>query len=195
MSPLWSIAALLIQRYAESGAYVPCWNTDGLPPESRSSYQRMPVDEPAVTECVTTSDSWSLNLRYASRNISRSASESSCVVVPDCGMQVPPPHASANDVTDKVVGPVNVELAGVTQSTWNFHVASCVDVVPMETWTFDSPAGGAVEPSRSDGSTPPNDVLVEKHCCDAAWPSSIFDRSMAHDSAPANELPANMLYV
>src|SRR3954447_17779018 len=126
MSPLWSIAALPIQRYDVSGAYVPCWNTLGLPRASRSSYQRMPVDVPAVTACVMTSDSWSLKRRYASRYMSRSASVSSWVVVPDCGTQVPPPQARANDATVTLVGPVNVELDGVVQSTWNFQVASVV---------------------------------------------------------------------
>src|SRR5215472_6000093 len=94
MSPDWSIAMLGIQRNVASGAYVPCWNTVGDPPLSRSSYQRTPTDEPLVTLCAATSDSWSPKFRYARRYISRSPSESSCVDVPDCGTQVPLlPHA------------------------------------------------------------------------------------------------------
>ena len=40
--------------------------------------------------------------------MSRSASESSWVVVPDCGMQVPPAHASLKAAVASVVGPVKV---------------------------------------------------------------------------------------
>src|ERR671936_1256567 len=105
MSPLWSIATLPIQRYAESGAYVPCWYTVGEPFGLRNSYQRVPTELPAVTAWLTTSDSWSPNFRYASRYIKRSASESSLCVVPDCGMQVPPPlHAGENAATGIDVG-------------------------------------------------------------------------------------------
>src|SRR3954470_7386956 len=121
MSPLPSIAPLLIQRNAASGAYVPCWKTVGVAFGLRSSYHRAPVELPATTLCETTSDSWSPKFRYAKRYISRSASESSCCVVPDCGMHVPPPQAGENDATGIVAGPVNVVLAGVAQSTWNFQ--------------------------------------------------------------------------
>src|SRR5437764_3111578 len=118
MSPLWSIAALPIQRYAPSGAYVPCWYTVGVVFGLRSSYQRTPTELPATTLWSTTRDSWSPKLRYASRYISRSASESSCWVVPDCGMHVPPPlHAGENEATAIVVGPVRVVAAGFAQST------------------------------------------------------------------------------
>src|SRR4051812_6931906 len=97
MSPFPSIAALPIQREVPSfGAYVPCWKTvgaDGV----RISYQRTPVAVPAVTLWLTTSASWSPKLRYASRYIRRSASESSFWVVPPCGMHVPPKlHAPVN---------------------------------------------------------------------------------------------------
>src|SRR2546423_6304805 len=112
-SPLRSIATLPIQRYAESGAYVPCWYTVGVPFGLRSSYQRMPTELPAVTEWSTTSDSWSPKLRYARRYINRSARESSCCDVPDCGMHVPPAlHAAENAATGIDVGPVNDEFAG-----------------------------------------------------------------------------------
>src|SRR5919202_2955849 len=109
MLPSLSIATLGIHRYAASGAYVPCWYTVGVAFGLRSSYQRTPTELPAVTLWSTTSDSWSPKFRYASRYIKRSASESSCVVVPDCGMHVPPPlHAAEKAATGIVVGPVNV---------------------------------------------------------------------------------------
>ncbi len=53
--------------------------------------------------------------------MSRSASESSCCVVPGCGMQVPPPQAGVKAAPVIFVGPVRVELAGLVQSTWNFQ--------------------------------------------------------------------------
>src|SRR3954454_1096085 len=175
MSPLPSIAPLLIQRNPASGAYVPCWKTVGVAFGLRSSYQRIPVELPAVTLCVTTSDSWSPKLRYANRYISRSASESSCWVVPLCGMHVPPAQAGENDATGIIVGPVRAEFAGVAQSTWNFQSSRLL--VPKLAMKFGDPAGGAFGPSRSDGRRPPNVVLRVKHCCVAAAPVSIFARS------------------
>src|SRR2546429_2529403 len=61
-----------IQRYCESGEKVPCWKTVGVAFGLRISYHRTPTLLPAVTEWLTTSDSWSPKFRYASRNISRS---------------------------------------------------------------------------------------------------------------------------
>src|ERR1043166_6649231 len=114
MSPTWSIAIEPIQRYAESGAYVPCWNTVGVPFGLRNSYQRMPTELPAVTLWSTTSDSWSPKFLYASRYISLSASESSLFVVPDCAMHAPPPlQAGENAATGTDVGPVMLVFAGV----------------------------------------------------------------------------------
>jgi hypothetical protein len=63
--------------------------------------------------------------------MSRSASESSFCVVPDCGIQVPPPHAGENAATEIVVGPVSVVFVVVVQSTWNFQ--SCRLFVPKPT--------------------------------------------------------------
>src|SRR5215469_16497716 len=100
MSPNLSIAMLPIHREFALGANVPCWNTVGVPLGLRTSYQRTPVtDFPptvTVTEWLTTSASCpSLNLRQASRYISRSASESSLLRVLRWGMQVPPPEHAA----------------------------------------------------------------------------------------------------
>src|SRR5260221_14603968 len=74
----------------------------------------------------------------------RSASESSCVVVPDCGMQVPPPQSVENAATGMTVGPVKVELAGVAKSTWNLKRIRLLD--PKNTREFGPPAGGAAVP-------------------------------------------------
>ena len=106
-----------IQRYCESGEKVPCWKTVGVAFGLRISYHRTPTLLPAVTEWLTTSDSWSPKFRYASRNIRRSLRESSCCVVPGWGMHVPPPQASLKGATGIAVGPVKVEFAGVVKST------------------------------------------------------------------------------
>src|SRR5260221_14691090 len=92
ISPTLSNAILPIQRELEWGESVPCWNTDRVPVgsglrETRSSYQRTPVTEVRfsplpLTEWLPTSNSTPARLRYASRYISRSASESSLLVVP-----------------------------------------------------------------------------------------------------------------
>src|SRR5256884_458359 len=99
-----------IQRYCESGEKVPCWKTVGVAFGLRISYHRTPTLLPAVTEWLTTSDSWSPKFRYASRNISRSPRESSCCIVPGWGMHVPRPQASLKDATGIAVGPVKVEF-------------------------------------------------------------------------------------
>ena len=65
--------------------------------------------------------------------MSRSASESSFCVVPLCGMQVPPLHASVKAAVASAVGPVRVVFAGVTQSTWNFQKASSFAAAPRLT--------------------------------------------------------------
>src|SRR6266478_925971 len=110
---------LPIQRQFESGANVPCWASAGVPLGFWISYQRMPPPLLTDTAWFTTRDSCVPKLRYASRYISRSASESSCCVVPGCGTQVPPLHSGLNAATLITVGPVKVEFAGVAKSTWN----------------------------------------------------------------------------
>ena len=70
-----------------------------------------------------------------------------------------------------LVGPVSVVFAVLAQSTWNFQRFS--EFVPKFSMTFGAPAGGAVEPSRSDGSTPPKLDDSWKHCCVAAAPVNI----------------------
>src|SRR3954467_13976286 len=105
----------------------------------------------------------------------RSASESSLFVVPDCGMHATPPHAGENAAVVRLVGPVIDVFAVVVQSTWNFH--TCSAFVPKLSRQFGRPAGGAVGPSRSDGSRLPNVVLSVTHCCVAACAAIIFARS------------------
>src|SRR5205807_1699792 len=127
---------------AASGAYVPDWNSVGVAFGLRISYQRTPTELPAVTLWLVTRLSWSPKLRYCSRYIMRSASESSCCVVPLWGMQVPPLQASAKAGTVISVGPEKVELAGVVQSTWNFHSARWVVSAPMPRTNSGSPDAG-----------------------------------------------------
>src|ERR1041385_3170558 len=191
MSPDWSIAMLGMNRNVASGANVPCWKTAGEPPLMRSSYQRTATDEPLVTLCEATSASWSPKLRYASRNISRSPSESSCVVVPDCGMHVPlVPQASLNAFTASVAGPVNVELAGVAKSTWNLKLASVLAAAPSESTKLGSPAGGRVALSRSEASRLATVVGALKETRVVACPASIWARLSAATLAPRNVVPA-----
>src|SRR3954470_6220238 len=104
----------------------------------------------------------------------RSASESRFWGVPAWGTRGAAAEASEYAAVASVVGPVKVELAGVTKSTWNFQYASVLAVEPRATMNAGDPAGGSRAPSRSEGSTPPNAVVVLKHCCVAAWPASIL---------------------
>src|SRR5512140_677544 len=137
MLPNLSMAMLPIQRNDESGANVDCWKIAGEAVFGlRISYQRTPengflLPVPTRTECVTTSLSTPPMLRYASLNISRSASESSCCRVSTWGTQVPPLQADVYAATGMVNGPVSVVLAVFAQSTWNRHRLS--RFVPLET--------------------------------------------------------------
>jgi len=74
---------------------------------------------PAVTEWLKTSDSTVPKLRYDKWNIGRSPSDASLFPGEGCATHEPPPHSCVNAATGRLVGPVNVLLAGVTQSTWN----------------------------------------------------------------------------
>src|SRR5438046_7877967 len=142
-----------------------------------------------------TSTPWpSANIRYASRYIKRSANESSCWLVPGCGMHVPPPpHAAANAATGMFIGPVKVEFPGLWKSTWNLQKFS--ELRPKFKRKFGLPAGGEMVPSRSDGRRPPKDELSWKHTWVAAPPASIALRSYAQALLPAKLLPLNMLNV
>src|SRR5689334_10579220 len=120
--------------------------------------------------------------------MSRSASESSFCVTPGCGMHVPPLHAGLNESTGIDKGPVNVEFPAFAQSTWNCQRLSALE--PKLRNGFGAPAGGGVEPSRSDGSRPPNALLSWKHCWVAdVSPTSILARSIAQTLLPANVWP------
>src|SRR6266508_1104269 len=113
-------------------------------------------------------------------------------------MQTPvAPHATVYGATVSVPGPVNVELFGFCQSTWNFQNASVVGVVPSVSTVFASPAGGGGPPSTSAASSLPNCVEVVKPCWVAVVPPSMADPSIAHISAPRKPVPAGLhrLYV
>ena len=79
-------------------------------------------------------------------------------------MQSPPPQAIENAATGIGVGPVNVELPGVVQLTWNFHNRREPEAKPTK--KLGDPAGGAVGPSRSDGRAAfgVSLAVVWKHC-------------------------------
>src|SRR5262249_39027842 len=126
-----------------------------------------------------------------------SASESSRWLVPGCGIQVPPRQASEKAAVGRTVGPVNVLLAGVVQSTWNFQTASWFAAAPSATTGFGAPAGGRMVPSRSAGRRPQKAGLVLKHCWVADAPVSMRAGSKAQTLAPWNTVPAalNMLKV
>src|SRR5205809_7623576 len=129
MLPFLSMAIEPIHRLVESGEYVACWNTEKLPVGAfLSSYHRTPATwfltlPPAFTEWLTTRVSWSPKLRYASRYIRRSASESSFWRVPGSGMQVPPLPPRVYDATGMLVGPLSEEFALLIPSTWNLSRA------------------------------------------------------------------------
>src|SRR5215471_1905464 len=123
--------------------------------------------------------------------MSRSPSESSCVDVPDCGMQVPLlPQASLNAFTASVVGPVNVELAGVVKSTWNWNAASVLALAPSDRSVLGSPEGGSMLPSRSAGSRLETLVGALNETLVAGWPASIAERSRAATLDPRKVVPA-----
>src|SRR5258708_17014242 len=107
-------------------------------------------------------------------------------------MRLPPPeHAAGNAATGMLVGPVKVELAGVAKSTWNFHKLS--EFVPKFRYMSGAPAGGALDPSRSDGSRLPKLELSWKQTWVAAAPARIAALSSAHARAPTKVLPLTML--
>src|SRR5437879_12386752 len=99
-------------------------------------------------------------------------------------MQSPPPHARENAATGIEVGPPNVELPGVVQSTWNLHRRSAPEAKPTK--KLGEFAGGASIPSRSDGRAAfgVSLAVVWKHCIVADNPLSIRTRSNAHARTP-----------
>src|SRR5262249_27540072 len=64
-------------------------------------------------------------------------------------MQAPPLQAWVKAATGMLVGPEEVELAGVAKSTWDGK--KCGALAPRLSWKLGAPAGGAVVPSRSAG--------------------------------------------
>src|SRR5919201_596647 len=92
---------------------------------------------------------------------------------------------------------VNVELAGVVQSTWKFQISSCFDRSLKNgmagsskcTKRSGAPAGGAVGPSRSEGSMLWKLVSRSKYTSDAAEPASIAVRSNATAPTPTRQRP------
>src|ERR671926_1017898 len=107
--------------------------------------------------------------------MSRSASESSLLVVPGWGMHVPPPQARLNAATPATaVGPVSVPVP-VPQLTANLQKLTAVVVILIR--KFGEPAGGKVVPSRSAGSGVWGGVLVVGPALLGAPPPTHFARS------------------
>ena len=100
-------------------------------------------------------------------------------------------HAGVNPGTVIMVGPLNLELLGVTKSTWNLKRCNVV-VLNRSTKKLGSPAGGRVAPSRSDGRKENSCVLV-KHTADAEVPANMAERLYAQDFAPAKAVGVNIL--
>src|SRR5258708_1658283 len=100
------------------------------------------------------------------------------------------PHASVKAFTASVVGPVNVELAGVVKSTWNFRAAGVWGAARGEGSGLGPPAGGGVALSRSDASRLDTLVGALNDTIVAAWPASICERFRAATLVPRNVVPA-----
>ena len=85
---------------------------------------------------------------------------------------------------------MNVELAGLTKSTWKRHSFQ-VAFVPISVNGFGEPEGGWFDPSRSAGMSwssvgPSMPVLTIV----AGVPLSIAERSRANGCGPRNAVPA-----
>src|SRR5438034_502117 len=80
----------------------------------------------------------------------RSPSVSSGSGTPACGTQPPPPQMTLNGAGTMLPARVNVELAGLTKSTWKRQTAQ-VAFVPISVNGFGAPEGGWFDPSRSAG--------------------------------------------
>src|SRR3954466_5157664 len=161
-SPLWSIAALPIQRQTPSlGAWVLCCPQAGVPDVTPLiSHQRTPERPPlhvlplppTQTLWLPTSASWpSEKRRYAARNIERSPSADSRDEVPACGTQLEK-QSSVYAAGVRVPPTVNVEFAGVPKSAWKRQILQVVVSSPDCMTGSGAPAGGMIEPSRSAGS-------------------------------------------
>src|SRR6266511_4367041 len=122
MSPFMSTARLGMKRFRLSGPYVPCWRgLEIVPPVTGSSYQRRRATfgaPPLPTVWVSQSDSRPPMFVYWFCIISRYDSVSR--LLPSFSGTVLGP--TLNVETPVFVGPVNVELPTLAQSTWNFHV-------------------------------------------------------------------------
>src|SRR5215471_12311406 len=192
------MARLPIQRLSLSGANVPCWKIVGVPLGFRTSYHRTAVFPPDVsTVWLATSDAWSPKLRYASRYISRSPSESSFSVVPGCGMQsCVVRHGDVNGATPAIeVGPTSVELLVLPKSTCIFHRFKAPDAGSTLMRKFGEPAGGAVAPSWSDGSRLAYWLLRSKQTfAGACTPAIIPTRSSAQTSGPVKAPPPEKIF-
>src|SRR5258708_35602764 len=102
-------------------------------------------------------------------------------------MHVPPLQAAAKAATEILVGPVNAPVPLVKLIFDTCHKFS--ELLPKLRKYAGAPAGGAVVPSMSEGSTPPKAFVNWKQTCVAGCPASMDVRSMAHNFDPAKVLP------
>ena len=70
-------------------------------------------------------------------------------------------HSVVKAATGMAVGPVRVEDEGVAKFTWNLNRFTLL--LPKNSRYSGEPAGGAIVPSKSPGSTPPMDDPCWKH--------------------------------
>src|ERR1044072_7635932 len=174
-----------------TSAIVPCWYVHGNveqtasgDPERRNSYQRTPETTPATpgsTEWETTSDSWSTSFRYASRNMRRSASESSVRGLFGCGIQLAPPQAALAGAIGIFACRVRDVFAALAKSTFirkRYIPSGCTEVKMP-----GAPAGGGANPSRSAGRWPPSEASSITCQVAPASPASILVRSIAPNKA------------
>ena len=88
---------------------------------------------------------------------------------------------------------MSVVLFEFPKSTWNLYRFSVFEV-PSSMKKLGEPAGGGVEPSRSDGSRLASLVPSWKHCPVAAAPASIAVRSSAQAAGPAKDPPNGKMF-
>src|SRR5437867_3503420 len=100
-------------------------------------------------------------------------------------------HGAVNGATPGMeIGPKKVEFLGFAKSTWNFQRFNAPVAVSTFMTKFGEPAGGAIAPSRSEGSRLANALVSWKHTnAGAATPCVMAMRSHAHVSAPVKVLP------
>src|SRR5919198_3992413 len=142
ISPRRSTAALGMNRFAEFGFHVAaCRAFPTVPPVTGTWYQRTAawVEELPWTVWLSHKDSTPPMFEYWFCTIKWMPSASR--VLPFLDGTSPGGEAHVETVIESV-GPVNVELAVLAQSTWNFHTRTRFVQPHTEAKRFGLPAGG-----------------------------------------------------